>query len=219
VAKAAADAGVRRFVFISSVTVYGDADLPVPVTEESPALATSMYGAAKRAAEARLAELGSVMDVWILRMSTMYAPDWLFNVRKRVAPPLIGRYVRFTLAPHGRRYTLCSRANGSEAVLWAAEARVPPGTYNVSEDHVYTQGEILQAIERAEGHLPRIPVPLTLPRAAAALARLLPGRAARDRVRSRYWKFCEHNVYSGARLAGYGLRLPPDLLAIGTERG
>ena len=213
VADAALEAGIRRFVFISSVTVYGDYDLPTPVTESTPARSTSMYGAAKRRAEQLLEGLMAPSDLWILRMSTMYAPDWLFNIRKRVAPPVVGRFLYFTLDPHGRRYTLCSRRNGAEAVLGAVERRLPAGIYNVSEQHVYSQAEILAAVERVEGAKPHLPVPLALPRAAAAAARLAPSASMRENARSRYWKFCEPNVYSGEKLAAHGLTLPPDLLA------
>ncbi|HXG54538.1 MAG TPA: NAD(P)-dependent oxidoreductase [Vicinamibacterales bacterium] len=215
IADAAANAGISRFVFISSVTVYGDYDLPVPVTEDGPVRSTSLYGAAKRRAEDILAQYGGRLEVWTLRMSTMYAPDWLYNVRKRVSPPLVGRFLHFTLDPDRRRYTLCSRRNGAEAVLWSVEARLPPGTYNVSEPHVYSQREILRAVERVEGTRPHLPVPVLIPRAAASLARLIPGASVRENARSRYWKFCEHNVYSGARLQACGLELSPDLLDLG----
>lgn len=217
-AQAAADVGVKRFIYISSVMVYGDYDLPTPVTEETPARGASPYGAAKRRAEAIVESHSPSMDVWRLRMSTMYADNWLFNVRKRVSPPLLGRFVYFTLDPSGRRYTLCSRRNGAEAVLWAVEGRLPPGVYNVSENYVYSQGEILHAVEWLEGRRPHLPVPLAWPRAAARLARLAPTDAVRENARSRYWKFCEHNVYSGAKLAAHGLVLPPDLLEIGRPR-
>jgi UDP-glucose 4-epimerase len=216
VARAALQAGIPRFIFISSVTVYGDYDLPRPVTEETPTRSTSMYGAAKRRAEKLLSELYAPADLWVLRMSTMYAPDWLLNIRKRVSPPALGRFVYFTLDPRGRRYTLCSRRNGAEAVLWSVEARLPAGVYNVSEDHVYSQGEILRAVEHVQGRKPHVPVPVLLPRAAAAAAVLMPAQW-RHNARSRYWKFCEHNVYSSAKLAACGLRLPADLLRLGTS--
>lgn len=212
---AAEAAGVERFVFISSVTVYGDYDLPAEVTEGTPTRSTSMYGSAKRRAEDMLAGYAARMEVSSLRMSTMYAPDWLFNVRKRVSPPFVGRFFYFTLDPRGRRYTLCSRRNGVEAVLWSVEGRLPAGTYNVSDQHVYSQGDILRAVERVEGARPHLPIPIVIPRAAASLARLLPAVRMRENARSRHWKFCEHNVYSSAKLAAFGLVLPPDLLEIG----
>lgn len=218
VGRAAVDAGVRRFVLISSVTVYGDYDLQASVTESTPAVSTSMYGAAKRRAEEILTGFSPPLDLWVLRMSTMYSPDWLFNVRKRVSPPVVGRHLYFTLDPDGRRYTLCSKRNGAEAVLWAVEGRMPQGIYNVSEQHVYSQREILRAVEAVEGKKPHVPVPVALPKMLASAAGTLPVGAVGERARSRYWKFCEHNVYSASKLASCGLTLPPDLLEIGGSR-
>jgi nucleoside-diphosphate-sugar epimerase len=214
-AQAAAEAGITRFIFISSVTVYGDYDLPRAVVESTPAGSVSMYGDAKRRAEEILARHAPAMERWILRMATMYSAEWLFNVRKRVSPPLIGRHAYFTLDPRGRRYTLCSRSNGAETVLWAVEGRIPPGVYNVADRHVYSQADILRAVEAVEGKKPHIPIPVLLPRVAAALSSLVPIASVRENARSRYWKFCEHNVYPSDRLASLGLSLPPDLLQIG----
>lgn len=211
---AALASGVRRFVLISSVTVYGDCDLPVPVTETTAPRRAGMYGAAKRRAEEILERDAPGLDRWVLRMSTMYSPEWLFNVRKRISLPVVGRFAHVTLDPHGRRYTLCSRRNGAEAVAWAVERRLAPGVYNVSEQHVYSQAEIVRAVERVDGVKPHVPMPVSWPRAAAVLAELVPVASVRDAARSRYWKFCEHNVYSADKLAAHGLVLPPDLLEL-----
>lgn len=211
---AAAAAGVRRFVFISSVMVYGDFDLPRVVTETDPSIAHGVYGESKiKAEEACLAHAGE-LEIVILRMATMYSGEWLTNIRKRVRPLTAGRPLYFTLDPQGRRYSLCSRRNGAEAVLWAVDGRVPPGTYNVADDYQYSQSEIRQAVERVDGPGRTVHVPLFLPRLAALAVRLaVPVRRWRFNARSRYWKFCESNVYSPARLRAFGVPLPADLLA------
>jgi nucleoside-diphosphate-sugar epimerase len=216
VVDAAIEAGVKRFVFISSVTVYGDFDLPLTVVEDTPPRPVSLYGAAKQRGEAIVRGAAELSQCWILRMSTMYAPDWLFNVRKRVVPPIVGRFVHFTLNADARRYTLCSRRNGAEAVAWAVDGRLRPGTFNVAETHVYSQREILDAVERVEGPAAHLPLPAAPLRLAAQFGRFLPSASIRHNAQSRYWKFCEHNVYSAARLAAAGLTLAPDLLAIGS---
>ena len=43
--------GVRRFVFGSSTSVYGSAGTDAPISEQTPAAPTDVYGAAKRAVE------------------------------------------------------------------------------------------------------------------------------------------------------------------------
>jgi nucleoside-diphosphate-sugar epimerase len=219
VAAAAAAAGVKRFVFISSTSVYGEAELPACVDESYPARAIGLYGRSKADAEAACSGYGDRMGVTILRMASMYDADWLFNVRKRVAPPVIGRWCYFTLRSKEPRYSLCSRSNGSAAVLHAVDGRLSPSVYNVADDYVYRQADILRAVRRTEGRKAILPIPSALPSAMLALARMLaPGSEMERRARERYWKFCERNVYSPAKLVASGLSLAPELLDLGATR-
>ncbi|MEO7775017.1 MAG: NAD(P)-dependent oxidoreductase [Steroidobacteraceae bacterium] len=213
VASSASASDVRQHVFISSAMVYGDFALPDVVTEKSPRLATGIYGRAKIAAEDASLRHAGAMNVTVLRMASMYAPDWLLNVRKRVASPVLGRWFHFSLDPDTPRYSLCSRASGVETVLRALQGQLPASTYNVADEHVYTQHEIHEAVIRIEGARLSLPIPIWLPRAMLKLADAI----LRDpeSAHSRYWKFCERNVYSSAALASTGSSLPADLLAFG----
>jgi nucleoside-diphosphate-sugar epimerase len=215
VLEAAIAAGVPRFVYISSVMVYGDADLPPVVTETDPLHATGVYGEAKRLAESICQARQGAIAVTTLRMTSMYSDDWLTNIRKRVRPINRGRPFYFTLDPDARRFSLCSRRNGAEAVLWAVDGRLPPEVFNVADQYVYCQREILEAVEKVDGPGPRLPVPIAVPRAMASLVRLaVPFPTWRANARSRYWKFCEANVYSPGKLNACGLATAPDLLAL-----
>ena len=214
-AEAAVATGVGKFVFISSVMVYGDFDLPVPVSEQRSLRPVGIYGKCKVEGEDACLALSSEMDVTVLRMATMYSPDWLFNLRRRVAPPVIGRYCYFTLDPHTHRYSLCSLSNGAEAVAWAVDRRLPGGVFNVADQGAYRQADILRAVEHVDGAKPCIPVPKVAPRAALQFVRLaVPIGSWRLRARRRYWAFCEHNVYSTEKLQTCGLTLPPHLLTL-----
>ena len=51
-------AGVRRFVFLSSIKVNGEATLGAPYTEASPPQPLDAYGRTKLEAERALAEIG-----------------------------------------------------------------------------------------------------------------------------------------------------------------
>lgn len=59
VAKAARDAGVRRFVFASSCSMYGAADSDVPVDESAPLKPLTAYAESKVRSEEALASLAS----------------------------------------------------------------------------------------------------------------------------------------------------------------
>lgn len=217
---AAHAAGVRRFVFISSVMVYGDFDLPRRVTELDPAKTAGVYGLAKRAAEDLcLAAAGALESMHILRMATMYSPEWLSNVRKRVRPTLRGKPVYFRLDPLGRRYSLCSRRNGAEAVRWCVDGRLESGVYNVADAYEYSQQDILRAVEHADGPGWHVTVPSVLPWLLWHLVRLtVPSKQWRDNAHSRYWKFCEHNLYSSEKIRRSGFEAPPDLLGLDRYR-
>lgn len=214
VAKAAADAGVMRYIFISSVMVYGDFDLAPIVTEATPLRATGPYGLAKiEGEEATLSAAARGMEISILRMASMYAPNWFFNVRKRIAPPVIGCWIHFALDTLTPRYSLCSRHLGVETIMRIADGRLPSAIYNVADSHIYSQDEILAAITKVEGRRPVLTIPLTIPRMALRIIETtLPNGHHRNLFRGQYWKFCEHNVYSSAKLVSAGIRAPADLL-------
>ena len=212
----AARAGVGRFVFISSVMVYGDFELPLRAQETDICQPRGIYGEAKLSAEAICQARSEFDAVHVLRMATMYSPEWLSNVRKRVRPIVRGRPLYFTLDPLGRRYTLCSRRNGAEAVRWSVEQRLPAGIYNVADHYEYCQQDILRAVERTDGPGWHLPIPIVVPRALWHLVRLtVPKPSWRESAYSRYWKFCEHNLYSSEKLSRHGFEVPPDLLTVG----
>jgi UDP-N-acetyl-alpha-D-quinovosamine dehydrogenase len=76
-ARQAAEAGVRRFVFLSSIKVLGESTLPGrPFTPEDPPAPQDPYGRSKAEAEAGLLELAARtgMEVVIIRPPLVYGP-------------------------------------------------------------------------------------------------------------------------------------------------
>lgn len=83
-ARQAARRGVRRFVFVSSVKVNGEATLPgKPFTEEQPAAPQDPYGVSKHEAELGLRALAKEtgMQVVIVRPPLVYGPGVRANFR------------------------------------------------------------------------------------------------------------------------------------------
>jgi nucleoside-diphosphate-sugar epimerase len=76
VASAAAEAGVRRFVFASSVKVHGEASHDAPLTADSPLAPADAYGRSKAEAEDALRELESRtgVGVVVVRPPLVYGP-------------------------------------------------------------------------------------------------------------------------------------------------
>jgi UDP-glucose 4-epimerase len=68
-----ADAGVRRLVFSSSATVYGD-PASVPISEEFPLSATNPYGRSKLMIEEMLRDLALGDDTWSIDLLRYFNP-------------------------------------------------------------------------------------------------------------------------------------------------
>lgn len=76
-AKQAVSAGVKRFIFISSIKVNGESTiLGKPFTSEDPRLPQDFYGQSKSEAEEQLLELAETtgMEVVIIRPTLVYGP-------------------------------------------------------------------------------------------------------------------------------------------------
>ena len=214
VADAAADAGVARFVMISSVAVYGDYNLPLRVDEKAPLRPTGVYGRAKRDAEAFVTAPDRPWQAVVLRMASMYSERFLLNIRKRVEPPVIGHAARVMIGGDAKRYSFCALAHGVEVVRSAVDSTLTPGTYNVADRYDYSQREIASALDRIEGTRPTVSLPEGL---AAAIRPLIAatGGDLRRRLQSYYWKYCEPTLYATDALFEQGLAGPAALLSLG----
>lgn len=73
-ARACVDAGVRRFIYLSSAGVHGARSLGQPLSEGSPLVPHDDYSASKLAAEEVLAEIGrdTSLEVVVLRPPLVY---------------------------------------------------------------------------------------------------------------------------------------------------
>ncbi|CAH0220699.1 NAD-dependent epimerase/dehydratase family protein [Microbacterium sp. Bi121] len=83
-ARAAADAGVQRFVFMSSIKVNGERTTGEPFSNASKPSPVDPYGRSKLLAEEGLAEVAtrSRMSVAILRPTVVYGPGVGGNIRR-----------------------------------------------------------------------------------------------------------------------------------------
>lgn len=87
-----------QFIFFSSVSVYGEENLSVPVSEDSPAHPSSDYAVSKLDAERRLSALydkGVIRNLVILRLAPVYDREWSLNLDRRVFAPGKLAYLRF----------------------------------------------------------------------------------------------------------------------------
>lgn len=168
-AKQAAMAGARRFVFISSIKVNGErgafaeTDTPAPV---------DAYGVSKHEAEVALRELGhqTGMEVVIVRPPLVYGPGVkanfhaLFRAVKRGIPLPLGSVCN--------KRSLVAVDNLADLIVLAVtHPRAANETFMVSDGTDISTAELIRRMARALNRAPRLmPFPPSLLRTLATLA-------------------------------------------------
>ncbi len=172
-AEQAARAGVRRFVFLSSVKAVGESGHLGPTTPPSPADA---YGRSKREAELGLRDLEARtgLEVVILRPPLVYGPGVRANFLRLLR--LVDRGLPLPLASVDNRRSLVFVNNLADAILTCLEhPAAAGGTFYVSDSELLSTPELIRRLAAALGRPVRLfPFPPSLLRLVAKAA----GRAA-----------------------------------------
>lgn len=163
VARAAHVAGVRRVVFGSSSSIYGD-DTPVPFREDAAALRpVSPYAASKRAAELFLEAVAPIwgLRVLALRFFTVFGPRQrpdlaihTFTRRIVAGEPL----TLFGDGSQSRDYTYCDDivAGVLAGIDWTADAPVGVEYVNLGGSHPVRLGLLVDTIAKALDRTPAV---------------------------------------------------------------
>lgn len=173
-AEAAAAAGVRRLVFLSSVKASGDGG-EVCIDEDCPLPPTTPYGQAKRAAEDVLLDIGgaSGMHVTVLRPALVYGAGGRGNMERMGA--LVRRGLFPPLPETGNRRSLVHVSDLVDAMRRVAEdARAAGRTYIVAHAWAPSGRQLYDAMRAALGYPPR---GWAVPRSMLELAAWLGDRA------------------------------------------
>lgn len=123
-ARAAAAAGVRRFVFLSTVKVHGETSAHA-LTAADPAMPAGDYARSKWAAEQALADFVDTMEIVTLRPPLVYGPGVRGNFLALMN--LVARGLPLPLAGIENRRSLIALDNLVSAIAWSLDA--PPGAY------------------------------------------------------------------------------------------
>jgi nucleoside-diphosphate-sugar epimerase len=171
-AEQAAAAGVRRFVFLSSVKVNGERSGDRPFTEADPPAPEDAYGRSKRAAEQALREVAaaSSLEVVVIRPPLVYGPGVKANFLRLLR--LVDRGVPLPLASVKNRRSLVSLWNLCDLIATCASHPAAAGeTFLVSDQRDLSTPELVRRIAGAMGRRALLfPVPVP---ALALAARLL----------------------------------------------
>jgi nucleoside-diphosphate-sugar epimerase len=175
---AAAEAGVKRVVFISSTAVYGIPDKH-PIEEDDPLIGVGHYGDSKiEAEEVCRAFMRRGLECVILRPKTFIGPERLGVFEILFDWIRDGRRI-YVLGDGSNRYQLLAVEDLVEAIVLAASRRAVGGqTLNIGAKEFGTVRSDLQALIDHAGSSSRItPIPVKPAEAALRvleLARLSP---------------------------------------------
>ena len=141
-------AQVRRFVFFSTINVYGHSSVGCALDEQSPLRPESYYAETKVRAEEIV--LASRVPATVLRLAAVYGSRVKGNYARLLAALEQRRYV--SIGPATNRRTLVHEQDVAEAALLVAkQARASGRTYNVTDGSTHDLNEIVQAMCLALG--------------------------------------------------------------------
>ena len=160
---AAVNGDVRRFVFTSSIAVYG-ASPDLPMTEDTPARPEDPYGIAKLAVEQDLRAAHEMfgLDAIVFRPHNVYGERQNIGDRYR---NVVGIFMNQAL--QGRPMTIFGDGTqtrafsyiGDLAPIIAESVDLPEASnqvFNIGADRPYSVNELAQAVARAMGVEPRV---------------------------------------------------------------
>lgn len=171
-ARQAASAGVKRFVFISSVKVNGDTTaVDQPFTADDEPAPLDPYGVSKMEAEQGLRKIAveTGMEVVIIRPPLVYGPGVKANFQTMMRWLALG--VPLPLGAIHNRRSMVALDNLVDLILTCIEHPAAANqTFLVSDGEDLSTTQLLQRLGRALGKPARlIPVPAMLLNAGAAL--------------------------------------------------
>jgi nucleoside-diphosphate-sugar epimerase len=147
-AHAAQTAGVRRFIFLSSIKVNGEATTVRPFTENDTPQPEDAYGISKWEAELALRAAAASMETVVLRPPLLYGPGVKGNFLRLMRA--IERGVPLPLGSIHNRRSVLSLGNLVDAMIVCLDHPAAAGqTYLLADDENPSTPELVRAIAAA----------------------------------------------------------------------
>ena len=147
-AHAAQTAGVRRFIFLSSIKVNGEATTVRPFTENDTPQPEDAYGISKWEAELALRAAAASMETVVLRPPLLYGPGVKGNFLRLMRA--IERGVPLPLGSIHNRRSVLSLGNLVDAMIVCLDHPAAAGqTYLLADDENPSTSELVRAIAAA----------------------------------------------------------------------
>ena len=237
IAKAASEYNNNlTFIFLSSVSVYGEDNLSISVSEVSECHPSSDYAVSKLDAEKRLIALYNeeiLYNLVILRLAPVYDREWSLNLDRRVFAPKKLAYLRF--GSGSQRISALARPNLVNFIKhilqstdYADFRRLKDGginnkrknlkIYNVCDAEAYDFNRIIRVFRKSgiRPNRPVISVPLFVVWFATRIAGIFFSRK-RKWIHSFYDKLSSDLVFDNGKMMETGFRAKSSLETIMRE--
>jgi len=218
-ARVAADAGVRRFVFVSTIKVLGERTGDRPFTHADQPNPCDPYGVSKLEAEVALRHVAetSSMELVVLRPALVYGPGVRGNLQRVLE--LVDRAVPLPLASVRNARSLVALENLCDVIVLCLDSKLAAGeTLLVADDVAVSTPELFRIVATHMQRPSRLfPFPVPLLRLAGRVL----GRSAEIQ------RLCENlcvDIDHTRRTLGWTPRLTPaegfrDVVAAYLEEG
>jgi nucleoside-diphosphate-sugar epimerase len=202
---------LKRFVFFSSISVYGEYGNNNLITEEEPFRPNSNYGESKYEAENRVKESG--LPFFILRFPAIYTDTIKNDIQKRILlKPMGNKFLSIIPGNGNQQHTFCYIKNIPVAlnVLLSKSSEIDNGCYHIA-DHIHVSTKDIfdftrnkqQGIDSSKIVHFKIPK-LFFQVSLRVLGIVFPSK--RNSLRAIYWKLCMNNMYSTEKIYNLGFR-------------
>lgn len=179
-ARAAAAAGARRLVYVSSVKAAGERTSGTPLREDDPTAPEDAYGRSKRDAEEALRALGreTGLEIVVVRPPLVYGPGVGGNFRRLLTVVRLAARVPLPLGAARAPRSLVYVENLADALATVAlHPDAASGTFYVRDGLDLSTSSLIRRLGAAVGVRPRL-----LPVSAAAMRLLATALGRRGEV-------------------------------------
>ena len=142
------------FVFLSSISVYGENQSNKRVREIDNCFPTSDYAESKLSAETRLKRLyaaNRLKKLDVLRLAPVYDAEWSINLEKRVFAPKKMFYFRFGSGE--QKMSALARRNLVELIAFRLKHEINKrfcNSINVCDEQPYSFNEIIETFQKTK---------------------------------------------------------------------
>ena len=200
-----------HFIFLSSISVYGEYGLDIPVSEEHKYSPSSDYAVSKLDAEKRLIKLyeeGLFRKLTILRLAPVYDREWGFNLERRVFAPKKMAYLKFG---KGRQeMSALARPNlvdFIEELVKRSSEKSGSEIMNVCDRHPYEFNNIIKVFKKSGSYpiRPTISIPLPVVWLATRIAGVF-FKNKKNWLHSCYEKLASSLVFDNTKMLETGFK-------------